>query len=145
MIALASVELGADLGDDAHQRIAAADLHHLGLAAVEQIAIQLVGVGVLVLGGLVDHGDIGSERRGPYAAIGAIGRRLQDGADDVARGGRVGVSKILGGFGNELIDVVGTELDPILFGNHAIGEIGYADADGLRSLGGVVTVAADRR
>ena len=39
---LGLVGIGADLGDDAGERVAAADLHHLQLAAVEQIVGDLV-------------------------------------------------------------------------------------------------------
>src|SRR5262249_57757825 len=93
-------------------------------------------------------GEVGSERRGAKAVVAAVDRGLQDGASYIAGCVRVGIGEILGGLGNELIDVVGLELDAVLERQRPVREIGDAEVDRLRRIGGcgvAVAVGADRR
>ena len=59
---------------------------------------------------------------------------------------RVGIGEVLGGLGDEGVDLVGLELDPVILGERAVRQIGDVDAHRLRRIGrGAVVVAADRR
>ena len=89
------------------KRVAAADLDRLRLAALEPLGeILVVVIAGLLADGLVDHGDVGGERRGrgEVAGAGLIGGRLQHGVAGAFL--RHGIGEIVGGFGDELIDLV---------------------------------------
>ena len=145
-MALAWVVLGADLDDDAGERVAAADLHRLGVGVLGGVEVDVVVI-VLLGRALVDHGEVGGERRGAGAAVGAIGCRLQERAGHLGAALRhVGIGEVLGGLVDQGVDLVGLELDPVVLGEHAVCEVGDVNAHGLRRIGrGVVAVGADRR
>ena len=144
---LGLTRIGTGLDDEAHQRVAAADLYGLGLGALTEIAVDLVGIIVVGIRHLVDHGDVRGERRGVGAVAGrAVGDGFQQRAGGVTAPLRhVGISEILGGLGDDLIDLIGLELDAIVLGERAAGKIGDGEIDGLRRIGGGGAVAADRR
>ena len=112
--------LGADLDDDAGERVVAADLHRLGFGVLGGVEVDVV-VAVLLGRALVDDGEVRSERRGAGAAVGAIGCRLQERAGHLCAALRhVGVGEILGGLVDQRVDLVGLELDPVILGEHAV-------------------------
>ena len=51
--------LGADLGEQAHQIVAAADGERLGLGAGQQLVELVILVGGIVVGRFLDHGGVG--------------------------------------------------------------------------------------
>ncbi len=142
---LGLILFGANLDDDAGERVAAADLHRLGLGVLGGVEIDVAVV--LVRRALVDHGEVGGERRGAGAAVGAIGCGLQKRAGHLRPALRhVGIGEVLCRLVDQRVDLVGLELDPVILGEHALVEVGDADAHRLRRIGcGAVAVGADRR
>ena len=129
------------------ERVAAADLHHFQLAAVEEIVGDLVRVVVLLAGALVDHGEVRRERRGAKAVVRRCMRPAEDRAGHVAGAFGLGIGEVLGGLCHEIVDLVVLELDPIILGERAVRKIGDVDADRLRRVcvARVARIAADRR
>ena len=146
MISFASLGLGADLGEEAQQRVAAADLERLGLGAGEQLVeIVLVVVGGVV-GRFLDHRGV---RRGGNAkpVFGMIGR-LQElrpaVADRAGLIGALGIGEILGRLGDQLVDLVGPELDAVGLRQDPARHVDHVDADRLRRVVGLAA-RTDRR
>ena len=137
--------LAAGFGDEPGKRIAAADFHGLEVAALEPLGKVLFIVVALLAHGLVDHGQVRSERGGcgEVAGAGLVGGRLQHGVALALRGDRIG--EVLGSLGHQLIDLVDLQLDPVLLRHHAAGQVGEHDGNRLRRVLGRGLRIADRR
>ena len=100
--------LGADLGEQAHQIVAAPDRQRLDLGACEQIVEVLVVLGGVV-GGFADHGGL---RRSAKPVFGMIGG-LHEARLTVAGRRALGIGEDLGSLGHQPADVFWLELDPV--------------------------------
>jgi hypothetical protein len=112
--------LGAGLGEQALQRVAAADDHRRVLRAGEHIVVEFVLiVGGGVIGGFLDHRHVwrGAEAGRVVRMIGRLQESRAALANRPGRVGRVGravgVGKILRRLGDQLIDLVLPEFDAV--------------------------------
>ena len=140
--------LGAGLGEQALQRVAAADDQRLALGAGEHLVVEFVLIVVSgVIGGFLDHRHMrrGGESKSVFGMIGRLQElraAVADRAGHLARA--VSVSEILGRLGDQLIDLVGPELDAVGLRQDPARHVDHVDADGLRRVVGRAA-RADRR
>ncbi len=128
--------LGAGLGEQALQRVAAADDQRLVLGAGEHLVVEFVLIVVGgVIGGFLDHRHVrrGGEAESVFRMIGRLQElraAVADRAGHLARA--VGIGEILGRLGDQLIDLVLPELDAVGLRQDPARHVDHVDADGLR-------------